>query len=194
MKLSPMIMSSAALITLITAVPAMAHTGHSAGSGLQSGLLHPLSGLDHLLAMLAIGFWAAMQNRAQQISIPVTFILFLAVGFFMATGGVVLPLVEHTIAASVLVCGLIIATAVRLPAIATLTLTALFACAHGQAHGAEVSGASVLLFAAGFMSSSAILHLTGMGIFKASRTLTPRLAHIAGAVIASVGSYLLLTI
>lgn len=194
MKLSPMITSSATLLSLLVAVPAMAHTGHDSATGLLAGLGHPFSGLDHMLAMLTIGFWAAMQKRPQQITIPATFMLFLGVGFFLAVNGMVLPLIEHTIALSLLICGLIIATATRLPASVSLILTALFACAHGQAHGVEVAAGSILLFATGFMTSSAVLHLTGMGIFKASRQLTPLLANIAGAGIAGMGSYLLITV
>ncbi len=194
MKISPMITTSAALLALMVSVPALAHTGHDSATGLQAGLAHPFSGLDHMLAMLAIGFWAAMQKKSQQITIPATFIVFLAIGFFMAVNGMVMPLIEHTIAASLLVCGLIIATATRLPASASLILTALFACAHGQAHGVEVAAGSMMLFATGFMTSSAVLHLTGMGIFKATRQLTPLLANIAGAGIAGMGSYLLLTV
>lgn len=195
MKFSPLL-TSTALLSLFVAVPAMAHTGHITASSLQAGLTHPFSGLDHLLAMLAIGFWAAMQKRTHQLSIPFTFLAFLGLGFSLALNGAVLPLIEQTIAVSVLVCGLIIATTVRLPIAASLTLTALFALAHGQAHGqahgVETAAGSALLFAIGFMSSSALLHSAGMATFKASRWITPRITQLAGLMLASIGSYLLM--
>ncbi|MDX2424388.1 MAG: HupE/UreJ family protein [Amphritea sp.] len=191
MKFSPLL-TSTALLSLFVAVPAMAHTGHITASSLQAGLTHPFSGLDHLLAMLAIGFWAAMQKRTHQLSIPFTFLAFLGLGFSLALNGAVLPLIEQTIAVSVLVCGLIIATTVRLPIAVSLTLTALFALAHGQAHGVETAAGSALLFAIGFMSSSALLHLAGMATFKASGWITPRITQLAGLMLASIGSYLLM--
>lgn len=191
MKFSPLL-TSTALLSLFVAVPAMAHTGHITASSLQAGLTHPFSGLDHLLAMLAIGFWAAMQKRTHQLSIPFSFLAFLGLGFSLALNGAVLPLIEQTIAVSVLVCGLIIATTVRLPIAVSLTLTALFALAHGQAHGVETAAGSALLFAIGFMSSSALLHLAGMATFKTSRWITPRITQLAGLMLASIGSYLLM--
>lgn len=191
MKFSPLL-SSATFLSLLVAAPAMAHTGHGAATGLQAGLTHPFTGLDHMLAMLAIGVWAAMQKKSQQLSIPFAFLIFLGVGFALAINGAVLPFIEQTIAASVLIGGLIIATTARLPAAISLTLTMLFALAHGQAHGLEAASGSTLLFALGFIGSSAILHFTGMVALATNRWITPRITHYAGLMLAGIGSYLFL--
>lgn len=191
MKFSPLL-SRATLLSLVVATPAMAHTGHEAATGLLAGLTHPFTGLDHILAMLAIGAWAAMQKKPQQLSIPLTFLVFLGVGFSLAINGAVLPLIEQTIAASVLISGLIIGTTVRLPTAVSLVLTLLFALAHGQAHGLEAASHSALLFALGFMGSSAALLLTGMAAHTAFRSTTLRIAHVSGVLLTSIGGYLLL--
>ncbi|MFD2838727.1 HupE/UreJ family protein [Azotobacter vinelandii] len=151
---------------------AFAHPGHG-GNGLIAGLLHPLGGLDHLLAMLAIGIWAAQQPRSLKLAVPATFLVALLGGFVLAMTGTGLPQVETGIALSVLLSGLLIACAARLPAPVALTLTAVFALFHGHAHGLEVSG-NPLGFAAGFLAASLGL-LLGGGLLDAAvqRRLPP---------------------
>ncbi|GGB79881.1 urease accessory protein [Marinobacterium zhoushanense] len=165
--------------------PSLAFAHTSTGTGLASGLLHPLMGADHLLAMLAIGVWAALQPGQMRFAIPGALMLALLAGFGAALSGFALPMVEGGIALSVLLLGILITTMVRLPASAALLLTALFALFHGFAHGHEASG-SLTLFAVGFMATSAILHFGGSLAGHHLRAL-PILTRSAGAAIAVSG-------
>lgn len=189
MKKTALLTTSLTSLALLPA-SAFAHTGHADSSGLMAGLMHPLTGSDHLLAMLAIGIWAATQKGRMQLAVPATFLLMLLTGFIVGLQGFALPLVETGIALSVLLLGLLLASAVKLPTGLTLTLTSLFALCHGQAHGAEVSGAA-LTFALGFLSTSLMLHLFGAAITKTAHKRLPLLARGAGALIAASGVYLL---
>lgn len=176
---------------LISATPALAHTGPLAHSSVLAGFSHPLTGLDHLLAMLAVGIWAAMQQGKQQLAVPAVFLALLLAGFVSALNGVQLPLVEGTIASSVLVMGLLIAGMARLPAALSLPLVGLFALSHGFAHGSELGSASALTFAAGFIVSSLTLHLVGGTLSTRLLSKVPTLTRIAGAAMALTGAGLL---
>ncbi len=176
---------------LISATPALAHTGPLAQNSLLAGFAHPLTGLDHLLAMLAVGIWAAMQKGKQQLAVPAVFLTLLLAGFITAVNGVQLPLVEGTIASSVLVMGLLIAGMARLPAALSLPLIGLFALSHGFAHGSELGAASALTFAAGFIASSLTLHLAGGTLSARLLSKVPTLTRIAGAAMALTGAGLL---
>ncbi len=169
---------------------AFAHSGHGE-SGLAAGLLHPFGGADHLLAMLAIGIWAALLPRAVKIAVPATFLMALLGGFVLAVSGVVLPQVETGIALSVLLLGLLIATAARLPAPIALALTAVFALFHGHAHGLEASG-SLVAFAVGFLAASLTLHLSGGLLAAAVQRRLPLLARGTGVAIAAGGALLMI--
>jgi urease accessory protein len=152
----------AALASMLAA-PAMAH--ELAGTGLAAGLTHPLLGMDHLLAMLAVGLWAAQGGRAARFALPVAFPLAMALGAGLGLAGLALPAVEAGIAASVLVLGLLIALAVRAPLPAGAALVAGFAILHGHAHAAELpAAASPALYAAGFLAATALLHFTGLAL------------------------------
>ncbi|MBB3104826.1 HupE/UreJ family protein [Azomonas macrocytogenes] len=168
---------------------AFAHAGHD-GNGLIAGLLHPFTGADHLLAMLAIGIWAALQPRAMQIAVPATFLTALLAGFAMGVAGTGLPLLETGIALSVLLLGLLLASAIRLPAFVSLALAGFFAIFHGYAHGAEASG-SVIAFASGFLAASLALHVTGGLLTTTLRQRLPLLARGAGALIAASGALMM---
>lgn len=183
------------LVSLATAaglalLPGAAFAHSLTGSGLSAGILHPLQGLDHLLAMLAIGFWAATQPGKMQLAVPATFLAALLTGFLLGVAGLALPMVETGIALSVMLLGLLLACAVRLPAGATLLLTSLFALFHGHAHGAEATGA-VVTFALGFMSSSLLLHLTGAAVGHQIRRQIPIVMRSLGAAIAVSGVWML---
>lgn len=167
---------------------AFAHPGHEA-AGLFSGLSHPLLGLDHLLAMLAIGIWAALQQDKIRLAIPLTFVGVMLAGFVLGVAGFVLPMVESGVALSVLLLGLIITLTARLPASASLVLTAVFALFHGYAHGAEASG-SLALFAVGFSLTSLLLHLSGAGLAIRLRQL-PAVVRSAGIAIAASGLWMM---
>lgn len=167
-----------------TTLPALAHPGHDE-AGLLSGFLHPLSGADHLLAMVAVGLWAAFLGGRAFWLVPGAFMSAMVVGFLFGMNGMVLPAIEPGIAASVVVLGVMIATTARLPLAPSIAIIALFGLLHGQAHGAELTG-SALRFGLGFTAATAMLHAAGM----ASGTVLARqrkLARALGMVIAGGG-------
>lgn len=171
---------------------ALAHPGHESASFL-SGFNHPLGGLDHLLAMLAVGLYAAQQAGRARWSLPAGFVLAMLLGAALGASGIRLPAVEAGIAASVLVLGLLLAFAVRLPLAASLPLVALFALFHGHAHHAEMGAASLLTYAIGFALATALLHAVG---FMLARWMPENRAgfaakRIAGACMAAIGGVLL---
>lgn len=142
--------------------PAMAHTG-GAVTGMGAGLAHPFLGLDHMLAMLAVGLWSAAQPRARAWQGPVLFVAVLAIGGLLGLGGVAMPFVELGILTSVSVLGVMILAARVVPAAFGLAAIGGFALLHGHAHGSEAVGA-VAGYMAGFMLASVMLHLSGYGL------------------------------
>lgn len=166
---------------------AQAHSGHGAhvgpaeaeqASGLLAGLLHPFTGLDHLLAMLAVGVWASQlwQGRAR-LGAPALFLAMLMLGAVVAVGGWVTPQLEVWVAASVAAFGALLLVGKRAPAGLGLLVLAAAAWVHGQAHGLEmVTGASASLFITGFMLGSASLHGLGLLMGSALARLPARLA------------------
>ncbi|MBZ8140980.1 urease accessory protein UreJ [Rubrivivax gelatinosus] len=146
----------------LAAAPAMAHTGHDTNT-LAAGLAHPL-GLDHLLAMVAVGLWsAAALQGAQRLAGPALFMAALLGGAVAGAAGVGHALVEPAIAASVVVLGLMLAFARRLPASAGLLLVAVAGSLHGLAHGAELPAAGGFAgYALGFLAATALLHAIGL--------------------------------
>lgn len=171
---------------------ALAHPGHESASFL-SGFSHPLGGLDHLLAMLAVGLYAAQQAARARWSLPLGFVLAMLLGAGLGAFGLGLPAVETGIATSVLVLGLLIAFAIRLPLAASLPLVALFALFHGHAHHAEMGTASLLTYAAGFALATACLHAAGFMLASWLPQSPAGLAakRIAGACVAAIGGALL---
>lgn len=157
----------AILLAALFAVPAIAnaHTGAAPAHGFVHGLEHPIFGIDHLLAMLAIGLWAAQTGGRARWAVPLAFVGTMAIGGALGMAGISLPLIEPGITLSVLLLGLMIAFAVRLPLAAAVPLVALFAVFHGHAHGAEMpAGVSGLTYAAGFLIATAALHVAGIGL------------------------------
>ena len=147
---------------------AAAHTGIHTGTGFAGGLAHPFLGLDHLLAMLAIGLWAAQQGGRALWAVPAAFVGAMVVGGVFGFAGGVLPHIETAIALSVLVLGLLIGASRRWPLAAGMALAAGFAVFHGYAHALEMSPAATpLLYAAGFVLATAFLHGVGVvgGLF-----------------------------
>lgn len=170
----------------------MAHIGdhlHEHG-GFMGGLLHPLTGVDHLLAMLAVGVWAGLQSGHKQLLLPASFLVALLGGFLLGLTSFSLPLLETGIAASVLLLGLLVTTRIQLPLAAMLLLTALFALFHGYAHGAEYAG-SALTFGLGFFLTSLLLHLCGLLITRKLAQPFPLLVKSSGAAIAVSGLVML---
>jgi urease accessory protein len=159
------------LLAYVTILPvAEAHTFGSQGAGLIAGLTHPLVGLDHLLAMIAVGIWAGQLGGRAVWLIPLTFVSVMAAAATLASFGLLLPLMEPAIACSVLVLGLLIAGSVRLPTSVGALLVSLFAVFHGYAHGLELpQAASPILYGAGFVLATALLHGLGIGFASNSR-------------------------
>jgi urease accessory protein len=176
------------LPTLAQAHPGM--PGHS--HGFENGLLHPLTGLDHICAMVAVGLWAAQRGGRVLWLVPTTFISVMILGGILGMGGAQIPFVEQGIAASVLVLGIFIAAAVRLPLAASMAVVGLFALFHGYAHGAEMPAtASGLNYGIGFVAATASLHLCGIGLgLAAQRFASAQFVRYLGGAIAACGIYL----
>ncbi len=177
----------AALPLTLFAGAALAHPGHESGSFF-SGLGHPLGGLDHLLAMVAVGLLAARQSGASRWALPMAFVIAMLAGAGLSGLGLTLPAVEAGIAASVLVLGVLIAFVVRLPLAAAVPMVAVFALFHGHAHFAEMGDASVLAYSVGFIVATAALHVAG---YLAGRSLPE--AGWAGVVRRAVGGLIAAT-
>ncbi len=181
-------------ITLIVAMqPLGAHTTGGALGGLGSGLGHPLIGVDHLLAMLAVGIWAYQLGGSAMWKIPLVFVLTLLVGANVGLAGISLPYVEPMIAASVMVFGLLLVMKTRLlPGLAGL-LVALFALFHGYAHGIEMPmAASPLAYIIGFGLTTIGLHALGVMIgYALQRSAQTSLLRIGGFGLAGTGLLLL---
>lgn len=179
------------LVLLGASSAACAHSGHGT-SGLVTGLLHPFSGMDHLLAMLAVGLWAGQNGGRKLWLLPAFFMAMLALGAGVALGQPLLPLIEPGIAASVLVLGFIIARALRFSLLVGVGLTALFGLLHGYAHGVEMPGAiEPVEYALGFLAATATLQLIGIMLGVASRGYPARFAQTLGAFIAASGIFML---
>jgi len=178
-----------AFIVMCGPVTAHAHTGAGPVHDLLHGLEHPLTGLDHVCAMVAVGIWAAQRGGRSIAIMPVTFVIAIAVGAVLGMAGVSLPYVEPSIALSVVVLGALVATAARLPISASLAIACFFAIVHGYAHGAETpADVSGLLYAAGFLASTACLLAAGVGFGRLMQRLdTSQVARAAGAAIVLCG-------
>lgn len=158
------IRSSLLLSALLVAMPAavLAHEGH--GSGFLSGLGHPVGGMDHLLAMLAVGLWAAMLGGRALWALPLAFVGAMLAGGMLGLAGLPLPGVEPMILASVVLLGVAAALALRLPPGWAALAVAAFGLFHGHAHGAEGPETGLALYAAGFALATMGLHLVGLAI------------------------------
>lgn len=154
--------SFASALVLAMAAPAFAHVGENAHGAFTSGFTHPFTGLDHLLAMIAVGVWAAQAGGMMRLTLPAAFVSVMAIGFVAAVSGVPLPFVEPAILASVVGLGLILALAVKLPPAIGGAITGAFALFHGHAHGSELGDASALSFAGGFVMATLVLHAAGL--------------------------------
>lgn len=179
------------LALLLSPTLAFAHAGHD-HSGLLAGLAHPVLGLDHLLAMLAVGLWAAQQHGAARWALPLTFVGSMLVGGLLGFKGLEIPLMETGIAASVLAFGLLVAVAIRLPMVIAVGLTALFALTHGVAHGLELPAlSSPWGYAAGFVLATAALHGCGYLLVRLLPQAVAPLVRVLGAASALSGAWLL---
>jgi urease accessory protein len=172
-----------------------AHVGVGQAHGFGPGLAHPITGLDHICAMVAVGLWAAQRGGRALWLVPLTFVSVMAIGGLLGMAAVSIPFVERGVVASVLVLGVLIAAAVRLPLVVSVVIVALFALFHGHAHGAEMpETASGFAYGLGFVMATAALHLCGIGIgMAAQRAGTARVVRYAGGAMAVCGLYLCFT-
>jgi urease accessory protein len=173
---------------------AFAHTLPGQAQGFVTGFLHPLSGLDHILAMVAVGIWGSQLGRPAIWVLPVAFPLVMSFGGVLGVRGVPIPGVEIGVAASALVLGVMIALSARPPLWIAALIVGAFAIFHGHAHGTELpKAASPLTFALGFVLATGLLHVCGILIglinFWPSGT---RVLRAAGGVIAVIGGFLLI--
>lgn len=180
-------------VVVLLALPSLchAHPGHDA-NGFVHGMGHPLGGLDHILAMVAVGLWAAQLGGRAFYLVPLSFAGIMVLGGALGMSGVPVPFVEQGIMSSVLILGLLIAAAVRVPLGMGILLVGCFAIFHGYAHGAEMPpDSSGLGYAAGFVLATAALHGAGMvlGVMM-GRLAQPRLIRVAGAAIVAAGLFL----
>ena len=177
------------VLMLIASTPAMAHEGTGLAGGFGAGFLHPLTGADHMLAMISVGLWGAFLGRPLVFVLPMIFPSLMVFGAGLGMAGVPLPPVETGIAASVLVLGLMILFAVRARIWVACLIVAVFGLFHGYAHGLELpSAADPVGYSAGFVLCTGMLHLSGiaLGLLNRSRVGTLALRG-AGAAIALCG-------
>lgn len=160
--------SAIAAAIALMATPALAHTGHFT-NGFLPGLEHPLGGLDHVLAMVAVGLWSGLVLPSRIWAGAATFMGAMCTGAAVSWAGVPMPMVETWITLSVVVFGLLTILSRRGQAggltLLSLAVIGLFATAHGYAHASEVSGGA-LAYMAGFLLSTAMLHLVGIGMVR----------------------------
>jgi urease accessory protein len=188
MRLQSALATGIAVLALLVAPSATAHLVNDNG-GLFAGVAHPFLGVDHVLAMVAVGLWAGQTGRRALWAVPLAFVTMMAGGSLLAISGVALPAVEAGVAASVLALGLLVALAVKLPLAAGMALTGAFALFHGHSHGAELPAmASSIGYALGFLVATSVLHMTGVA---AARFLDARRLQIAGACVAVAGAALI---
>lgn len=179
-------------IVVLTPVVAFAHIDASHTSGLSAGFSHPFTGIDHLLAMVAIGLWAAQMGGRALWVVPSSFAGVMLIGAAFGMAGIAMPFVEQGILVSLLVLGVAIATALRLPVAVSAAVAGVFALFHGHAHGTEkLLEFGGLAYAAGFMIATVLLHASGVALGFAIDKLDIRvLMRVAGVAIAASGIYL----
>jgi len=187
--LSLKIISKILSLLFLSAIIAEAHTGKGLANGFTSGFLHPIFGLDHVVAMVAVGLWGAFLGAPAIWLLPVMFPIIMALGGVLGVAGVPLPGVEIGIALSAIVLGIMVAAAARLPLFIAAILVAIFAIFHGHAHGAELpQAANPLAYSLGFVLSTGLLHLSGITLGLLDRFSKGKLAiRILGGVITLIG-------
>jgi urease accessory protein len=175
---------------MLAASPAIAHVGHGSTASFTAGLGHPLGGLDHIAAMVAVGLWAALKGGRALWAWPAAFVVVMLVGGALGMAHIALPFVEPGILASVVALGLLVALSVDIPVAAGAAIIGAFALLHGHAHGSEVAESiNGVEYMAGFSLATASLHLAGIGYAQTMTLLALRPAvRIAGAACVLIGA------
>ena len=184
---------AAAVVLFLLPIAAWAHIAPGQAGGFVSGLAHPVSGLDHVLAMVAVGLWGAQLGAPALWVLPVAFPMMMAFGGMLGLIGVPLPGVEVGIAVSAVVLGALVFGQVRLPLFVAVGVVGFFAVFHGHAHGTELEpGQNALLYSLGFVIATGMLHGVGITIGLIHRWDLGRLALRAGGALVMVsGLYFL---
>lgn len=171
---------------------AFAHVGVGETSGFLHGLMHPVSGLDHICAMVAVGLWAAQMGGRSIWAVPITFVSVMVLGWVLGMSGVSMAFAESGIMLSVLMLGVFIAASVRLPLWLSSAIVGLFAMCHGHTHGTEMPGStSSMMYAYGFILSTLFLHIVGVTFgLVMHRQAQKNAVRLTGATIAIFGLYL----
>ncbi|QND57981.1 MULTISPECIES: HupE/UreJ family protein [Mesorhizobium] len=181
-------LSLSAILFLAPAMPAYAHVGVGTTSSFTAGFMHPLSGLDHMTVMVAVGLWAALKGGRAVWAWPAAFVGVMLGGAALGMAHVPVPFVEPGILASVVALGLLVALAIDLPVSAGVAIIGLFALFHGHAHGTEVpENAGGLEYMAGFAVATVLLHAVGIAAGLGLGMRFRGLARVAGAACAAIG-------
>lgn len=178
------------LLLLLVSAPALAHSdAASLQGGFMSGFMHPISGLDHVVAMVAVGLWGAYLGMPAIWLLPVVFPLVMALGGALGVAGVPIPYIETGIALSGVILGLAVLFALRPPIWIAAILVGIFAIFHGYAHGAELpNAANPLIYSIGFVVGTGLLHLAGIAIGELKRLpWGDYIVRAGGAIVALVG-------
>jgi len=180
------------LALLLASSVAFAHPGHGESS-LLAGFIHPFGGIDHLLAMTAVGLFASHLGGRALLAVPATFAAVMAVGGIFGAAGMSLPAAETAIAVSFLVFGFVIYSGIAPPILAATALVGIFAIFHGYAHGREMPiGSFGVLYGVGFMAATVLLHgfgiMLGLAISRLDELTRRRAMQACGATIALVGT------
>jgi urease accessory protein len=181
------------LLVLLVATPALAHIGRGQAAGFLTGLSHPVSGMDHVLAMVAVGLWGAQLGAPAMWLLPVIFPMVMAFGGVLGLLGIPLPFVEIAIALSAVLLGIMVMSEARPPVAVAAIMVGFFAVFHGHAHGTELpAGQSGLLYSMGFVAATGCLHGVGIAIGLIHRWPVGKIAlRIAGAGVALGGAFFL---
>jgi urease accessory protein len=181
-----------AIVLCLAATPALAHTGSVAG-GFAGGFAHPMLGLDHVIAMVAVGLWGAFLGSPAIYTLPIVFPLVMAAGGVLGIVGVPLAGVELGIATSAVILGMMVALAAQPPLWTAAILVGGFAIFHGYAHGAELpAGADAVAYSVGFVMATGCLHLAGIGFGLLARWPAGRMAVRAAGVAIAIGGLMFL--
>lgn len=179
--------------TLLPTSVALAHAEHGSAAGILTGLLHPWSGLDHVVAMIAVGLWGAQLGKPAVWTLPITFPLIMAFGALFGLLGIPWPGIELGIALSGVLLGVMVLAEVRAPLSVAAVLVGFFAIFHGHAHGTELpAGQSGLLYSIGFVIATGCLHGVGIGLGVIHKWEPGKIiVRFAGAGIAAAGMFFL---